>query len=137
MTLAFRHLWDRLFRSLMSRQTWALETFLAAQAITWGVWVGWPWTEAFAASRSYALLSHLPEWFVGAVFVGHGLAHMASIYRQDTGACARAAFVAGALWAAVAVNVGLMQLHSPALPIYIASSLGSGFVYLRLHWRFG
>lgn len=137
MNILMHSAWHRAMVALLSRQTWALETFLAAQAVTWGVWVGWPWSDAFEASRSYAILAYLPESLVGAVFVGHGLAHLVAIYRQDTRLCTRAALIAGALWAAVAVNVGLMQLHSPALPVYIASALGAGWVYTRLHWRFG
>lgn len=130
-------LWPSIVGALLRRQTWALEAFLASQAVTWGAWVANPWSNVFdALPELYSVLAMLPEWFVGGVFVAHGLLYGWALWRGDVALCRRAALVNAGLWILVLTSFLMTVPWSTGTPIYACSALASVWVYVRLHWRF-
>jgi len=133
-----RALEESLYRALLTRATWTLESFLSAQAIVWGAWVGWPWTDVFRSipGDAYSVMALVPEGALGLVFLIHGLVHGWAIRRKDVHLCRRAALAAAVLWSIVFASLLATIPLATSTPIY-ASNVGAClWVYLRLHLRF-
>lgn len=138
--LPFRltHAYHWLVGALLKRQTFALEVFLAVQAMSWGVWVANPWSHALSAvPEAYTVLNLLPEWVVGLGFFVHGAVHLWVISQRDTKRCRDAALGSFFLWGVVVVNLSLGVPALPAIVVYSCSALAALWIYLRLDWRFG
>lgn len=122
---------------LLRRQTWALELFLAVQAVVWGVWLLAPWRSFDVLPGAYTVLGLVPEYVWGTLFLGHGIAHVTALWRQDPHLCRRAALALAGLWSIVLVSLLLTIPLATSTPIYGLNVLGCVAVYFRLHWRFG
>jgi hypothetical protein len=133
-----------LLDTLLTRQTWALEAFLAAQAVAWGVWVAWPLDDVFPYNGQvdpYSLLVLLPEWLVGGVFLAHGLGHLLALHRGNVKWCRRGALAVAALWTFVLTSFALARWLFdvplvPATPIYASSIAAALWIYARLNLKY-
>lgn len=145
----FDRVWGAIRSAILLRRTHMLEAFLALEAMVWGAWVLNPAFDAFESiPRAYTLLGLLPEWFVGMVFLGHGVAAAYVLYRTWADEsrevrrgyvhwCRRAALAGAGLWSVVLVSFALTVPTSTAVPVYFGLMLASMWVYVRLDWRYG
>lgn len=127
---------DWVAERLWSRQSWYLETYLAAQAIVWGLWLLSPWESFDVAPDVYSLLGRIPESLWGAIFLAHGLVHLFVLWTKRPVWCRRAALAASGLWAVVVVSLLVTAPVAPTIPIYALSMIAAALVYVRLYWRF-
>lgn len=129
--------WGWLVNALLTRQTWALELYLAVQSLTWGVWLLAPWSAFGQVPDAFTVLGLIPEEVWGVIFASHGGVHLYVIWMRDVGLCRRAVLALAALWLVVLVSLLLTIPLATSTPIYASSVLACLWVYLRLHWRFG
>lgn len=126
-----------LLRALFRYETYALEAFLAAEALLTGVWVLFPGEVAFTQATA---LARVPEELIGGVLTLHGFGSVLALLRGDLHFSRRGALASFALWGFLA----LALLISPpvttfTVPLVIVLALGSLWVYLRLYlrWKLG
>lgn len=122
---------------LLHRQTWALEAFLAAQSLVWGLWLLMPWSAFDVVPEAYTVLGLVPETIWGVLFAGHGTVHLWALWRAYPTLCRDAARWLAVLWSAVLVSLLLTIPLAVSTPVYGASLLACLWVYARLDLRFG
>jgi hypothetical protein len=118
--------------ALTGERTVSTERVLAWSAIGYGAWLlGW-WDVYDSVPAAYTVLRIIPEWLVGALFLGHGIAHRRAIRRRDVHQCRRAVVVTMLLWLAVLGALMATVPWSAALPTHLPYALASLWVYSRL-----
>ena len=127
---------ERLLRVILKRQTFALEAFLAAQCISWGMWILDPTHSAFSYWSEPTILSMLPEPIVGATVTVHGIAYGYAISKKNTKWCRRGALATAGIWTVVLASVIMAAPFYISTPIYFSNVAASLWVYLRLHLRY-
>lgn len=130
-------LYGWLVGTLLTRQTWTLELFLAVQSMTWGLWLLGPWDSFAVVPGAFTVLGLIPEPVWGTVFAAHGMVHCYAVLRENVGLCRRSVLTLACLWGFVFVSLLLTIPLATSTPIYGASILGCAWVFFRLSWRFG
>lgn len=124
----------RLVIVLRDRQTWALEYFLAWQALVWGLWLLLPFRSFDVLPNAYTLLGLVPEPIWGVLFTGHGAAYLVVLWRRHVDLCRRAALVTAWLWLTVLVSLLLTIPIATSTPVYAGYVVACMVVYVRLDW---
>lgn len=126
--------WSWLVKALMHRRTHALEVFLGLEAIVAGAWVLWPGQNAFTQATA---LSLIPDYFLGAVLVLHGIGTLMALHWGDVHMCRRAALSSTGIWTFIAVVLAWTPpVTLFVVPLVAMLALASVWVYVRLYLRY-
>lgn len=109
--------------ALRDRRSFAVEVYLALQAIVFGWWLLMPWQSFAVGSDVYTTLSLVPEAVWGTLFLGHGILHLVALETGDRRMRMRGTSMVVFLWLVVLIAFVSAAPWSTATPTYLVPVL--------------